>query len=216
MATKANISIDQGSTFSTTINLTDDSGNPLDLSAYSAQAQMRTSYASVNAITFSTTLANGVVSLSLNAATTSTLTRSRYLYDVQLIDSSNNVTRVLEGTVYVDPAITHANTTNTYYTMYLSTVQQTFFPGDTVYQSNGSANITATVYYVSDPLLGYGSAGTWAGGGTLNTNTSNVVIVKVMNPTGVFAPTGNTTYLLYSSNALANGVVTNVTSTVAE
>jgi hypothetical protein len=138
------------------------------------------------------------------------------MYDVQLTDGSGNVTRVLEGVVYVDPAITHANTTNTYYTMYLQKVQQTFFPGDTVYQSNGSANITATVYYTSDPLLGYGSAGTWAGGGSINTNTSNVVIVKVMNPSGAFAPTGNTGYLLYSSNALANGIVTSVTQTVTE
>ena len=41
MATKANISIDQGTTFTTEILLTDDNGDPLDLSAYTANAQIR-------------------------------------------------------------------------------------------------------------------------------------------------------------------------------
>ena len=76
MATKANLSIDQGSTFNTQIALTDASGNPLNLTAYTAQAELRTSYAAINSVSFGVALSNGQVTLSLNAATTSSLTRS--------------------------------------------------------------------------------------------------------------------------------------------
>ena len=116
MATKANISVDQGATFSTYVSLTDDNGNPLDLTAYSGIACMRTSYASVNAVPFQVSLANGNVTLALDANTTSNMTRPRYLYDLFLIDGSNTYTKVLEGVVYVTPSITHPNTGYTYYT----------------------------------------------------------------------------------------------------
>ena len=100
MATKANINIDQGTTYTTNIALNDDSGNPLDLSAYTGQASIRTSYAAINSASFSVTLSNGQITLSLDSNTTSSLTRSRYLYDVILTDTNGNVTRVLEGGAY--------------------------------------------------------------------------------------------------------------------
>ena len=106
MATKANISIDQGTTFNTVILLTDDSGNPLDLSAYTAESQIRRWYTSSNAFSFETTLSNGQVALSLDANTTSQMTRERYVYDVVLVDSSNTITRVVEGIVTVNPRVT--------------------------------------------------------------------------------------------------------------
>lgn len=106
MATKANISIDQGTTFSTSIVLTDEGGNSLDLSAYSANGQIRRWYSSSNAISFDTSLSSGQVTLSLNAASTALLTRDRYVYDVILTDSSNTITRVVEGIVTVNPRVT--------------------------------------------------------------------------------------------------------------
>ena len=99
MATKANISIDQGSTFNTIVSLTDDNGNPLDLTGYTGQAKMRVTYSSVNSTSFGVALSNGQITLSLDANTTSSLTRPRYLYDVLLTDIHGNVTRVLEGVV---------------------------------------------------------------------------------------------------------------------
>jgi len=214
MATKANINVDQGTTFNTVISLTDDSGNPLDLTGYTANASIRTSYAAVNSTSFSTSLSNGQVILSLDANTTSSLKRSRYLYDVILTDIHSNVTRVVEGVLYVDPAVTTSAIIPTYYTMVVANVQQKILTGDTVYQSNGTANLTAVVYETDGPpLLGY------AYSNTLNTyanSTSNVMIVKVMNPTGAFAPTGSTNFILYDANTNANGIIMSVTQTVTQ
>jgi hypothetical protein len=105
MATKANISIDQGTSFNTTINLTDDSGNPLDLSAYTANSQLRRWYTSSNSINFGIALANGSIILSMNSATTANLSYQRYVYDVIVTDSTNTVTRVVEGIVTVNPRV---------------------------------------------------------------------------------------------------------------
>jgi hypothetical protein len=213
MATKANINIDQGTSFNTIISLTDESGNPLNLSAYTGQAKLRVSYASVNSTSFNVTLANGQIYLALDANTTSTLTRSRYIYDVILTDGSGNVTRVLEGTVYVDQAVTTPAVVPTYYTMYVANVQGGISTGDTVYQSNGSANLTGVVYETGGPqLLGYSY---YSNAIALYANvTSNSMIVKIMNPSGAFTPTGNTSYILYDANTNANGIIMSVTQTV--
>jgi len=106
MATKANISIDQGATFTTTISLTDESGNLLDLTAYTANAQLRSWYSSSNSVAFTTTLSEGQLILSLNSTSTAALTRNRYVYDVILIDSLQTITRVVEGIVTVNPRVT--------------------------------------------------------------------------------------------------------------
>ena len=105
MATKANITIDQGSSFTTTVNLTDESGNVLDLTGYSAESQIRRWYTSNTAVNFTTALANGVISLSLTANSTANLVYGRYVYDVKLTDPANTVTRVVEGIVTVTPGV---------------------------------------------------------------------------------------------------------------
>jgi len=105
MATKANISIDQGTTFNTIISLTDDSGNPLDLSVYTAESQIRKSYSSSNAVNFNISLSLGEITLSLDSNTSGNLTAGRYVYDVIVTDSSNTITRVVEGIVTVNPSV---------------------------------------------------------------------------------------------------------------
>lgn len=108
MATKVNIVIDQGTDFSTSISLTDSSGAQLDVSGLTAASQIRKSYTSSNATAFTTELSNtaGTLTLSLNNATTSTLSSGRYVYDVELTDQSSVVTRILEGIVTVTPEVT--------------------------------------------------------------------------------------------------------------
>jgi hypothetical protein len=105
MATKANITIDQGTTFNTQIELTDDAGNMLDLSAYTAESQIRKSYTSTTAVNFVVNLTTGFVNLSLDANTTANMAAGRYVYDTILTDGSNNVTRVVEGIVTVTPRV---------------------------------------------------------------------------------------------------------------
>jgi hypothetical protein len=216
MASKANINIDQGSTFNTVVSLTDDYGNALDLSAYSGKAQIRTSYASVNSISFGVALANGQVTLSLDSNTTSSMTRSRYVYDLLLTDGSNNVTRVLEGVIYVDPTVTRAPISNAYYTMYVANTQSVFYAGDIVYQSNGTANVTGVVYWSETPL-GFGSVGSPVQPGNRMIDANVVSIIKVTTSTNnVFVPTGITSYKIYDANTSANGIIMSVTQTTGE
>lgn len=107
MALKGNISIDQGTDFSTTINVTDDNGDAVDLTSYTGAAQMRKHYTSSNSTSFVvSTTSGGEVSLSMNAAVTGALVPGRYVYDCEITDSSNTVSRLVEGIVTVTPQVT--------------------------------------------------------------------------------------------------------------
>ena len=107
MAIKANIVIDQGTDFSTTINVTDDNGDAVDLSTYTGAAQLRKHYTSSNSTSFAvSTSSGGVVTLSMNAAVSGNLTPGRYVYDCEITDSSNTVSRLVEGIVTVTPQVT--------------------------------------------------------------------------------------------------------------
>lgn len=108
MATKANLTIDQGASFSTTTTLTDTDGNPIDLTNYSGAAQMRKTYTSSSAVTFNVSLGGtlGTVVLSLSANATANVAAGRYVYDVELTDNTGLVSRVFEGIVTVNPNVT--------------------------------------------------------------------------------------------------------------
>lgn len=108
MATKANLIIDQGASYSTTITITDDDGNIIDLTNYTGAAQMRKHYTSSNAINFTVTLGGveGTVALGLSANATANAVAGRYVYDVELTHSSGQVSRILEGIVTITPNVT--------------------------------------------------------------------------------------------------------------
>jgi hypothetical protein len=108
MATKANIVVDQGTTFSTSINLTDDDGNPVDLTGYTGRSQMRKHYTSTNSQSFSVSLNSqqGSITLSMSANQTSNIVPGRYVYDVEIASGANVISRVVEGIVTVTPEVT--------------------------------------------------------------------------------------------------------------
>lgn len=108
MAIKANLVIDQGSTFSATIDLTDATGAVFNLTNYTVAAQMRKNYTSSTATNFVTsqTGETGKINLSLIQSTTAALEPGRYLYDVEITSSGGVITRVVEGIVTVTPGIT--------------------------------------------------------------------------------------------------------------
>lgn len=107
MATKVNLIIDQGTTFVTAVTFNDESGSAIDFSSYTGQAQMRKHFTSSNSTSFSVSLSNnGVVSLSLTANQTSNLVAGRYVYDLEVVDSSNIISRLIEGIVTVTPNVT--------------------------------------------------------------------------------------------------------------
>jgi hypothetical protein len=109
MATTRNLTIDQGTTFSISIELSDAIDNPLDLTEYTIRAQLRKSYGSNTFTQFSTSSGenpeNGVITLSLTSVQTTSLRPGRYVYDIE-IQNDDGVTRVLEGIITVTPEVT--------------------------------------------------------------------------------------------------------------
>lgn len=107
MATTANLVIDQGTTFTTTINLTNDDGTEKDLTDYTVSSQIRKSYYTNTYTAFTTAKADltGEITLSLTATQTSALKAGRYVYDLE-ITSSEETVRVIEGIVTVTPEVT--------------------------------------------------------------------------------------------------------------
>ena len=108
MAIKANLLIDQGSDFSTEIDVLDDNGDPVVLTGFTGAAQMRKHYTSSTSTAFNVTInaGDGTVTLSMNAATSSAVSPGRYVYDCELTSSSNVVSRLVEGIVTVTPQVT--------------------------------------------------------------------------------------------------------------
>ena len=109
MAAKADIVVDQGTTFTTTLNLTDDNGLPIDLTGYTVKSQIKRWYTSSTSVSFTTTVPqpnNGIIILSLVANTTGSMSYGRYVYDVITVSSTNVVTRVVEGILTVTPEVT--------------------------------------------------------------------------------------------------------------
>jgi hypothetical protein len=205
MASKANLVMDQGSNFSATITLTDGDGNLIDMSGFTGSSQMRKSYSSVNStsigVTINTTAAT--ITLTLDSPNTALITPGRYVYDVDIMSSLNVTSRILEGIVTVTPAVTKSENNPTYYSLLVANVQGSFYTGDIVYQSNGSANISGVVYK-SELLL---------------TEIANTMVIKISSSNGAFIPSANSAVRIYSansvSNTIANGSILTVTRLVA-
>lgn len=105
----AELTIDQGTTFQTSIDLANDDGTAINVANYTFQSQIRKSYYSSNATANLTVTvvdeANGNVTLSLTAAQTANITPGRYLYDVKMTSSGSVTTRIVEGIVTVTPQV---------------------------------------------------------------------------------------------------------------
>jgi hypothetical protein len=107
VAIKANIVIDQGTDYTTAINVTDEYDVAIDLTGYTGAAQMRKHYTSTAQTAFTVTVANnGVVTLTMNSATTNAISSGRYVYDCELRSSANIASRLIEGIVTVTPQVT--------------------------------------------------------------------------------------------------------------
>ena len=109
MATINNLYIDQGTTYTATIQVFDSTGDPLNLAGFTAAAQIRKNYAtntvSANFIAEVLDAANGTLNLSLTRGDTGNLKYGRYVYDVE-ITSGNTTLRAAEGIVVVNPQVT--------------------------------------------------------------------------------------------------------------
>lgn len=108
MATKANLKIDQGADFATSITLTDDDGTVLNLTGYTGESHIRKYYTSTTHKSFTVSVGanTGVVELELDANTSNNMEFGRYVYDVELTASDGTVSRIMEGIVTITPGVT--------------------------------------------------------------------------------------------------------------
>lgn len=111
MAAFVELYIDQGTDFSSTINLTDDVTNmPINVYGYSVTSEFKRSYYSANAAgSFVCTLSdwyNGEITLSLSGGASANIKAGRYLFDVKVKDRANTVSRVVEGIINILPQVT--------------------------------------------------------------------------------------------------------------
>ena len=107
MAIKANLVIDQGADYSTSVSLTDEDGNIVPLNNYTVSAQIRKTYSSSDSFSFTAVVREelGEISLSLTDTQTANITAGRYVYDV-FITNSGITSRIVEGIVTVTPRVT--------------------------------------------------------------------------------------------------------------
>ena len=108
MAVYANLYIDQGSTFASTVTVEAPNGLLFDLTGYTARGQIRKSYSSTTAVDFTTSITSpttGEINIALDAETTAGMKPGRYQFDIEIVRDTT-VQRVIEGQVEVNPRVT--------------------------------------------------------------------------------------------------------------
>lgn len=104
-----NLIIDQGADFQQTFDLTATNGQPLNLTGYTAAAQMRKHSGSKKAYEFTVTFTDresGQIKLSMVDTTTRLIKSGRYVFDIILTDSNLEKVKVLEGQVLLRSSVT--------------------------------------------------------------------------------------------------------------
>ena len=112
MATISNIFINQGANFTTTVTISDSDGSALDLTSYTALAQIRKTYESTTATNFTSTFdadrTTGKITISLTDTQTTALSYGRYVYDLLITSVGGDKTRVVEGIATVNPSVSRS------------------------------------------------------------------------------------------------------------
>jgi len=110
---KLNLTLSQGATWNVSLTYNDGDGDPINLTGFSARMQARNFYTSestvfdidsTNDITLGGTA--GTIQISVDAATTAAIGAAQYVYDMEIVSGSGEVTRLIEGTLIVTPEVT--------------------------------------------------------------------------------------------------------------
>jgi hypothetical protein len=105
----ANLFFDKGTTFSSDVDVTDNAGNPLDLTDWTPSGYMSKGYSTTQSkvpFTFYTDNANGVITIVLTPTQTAALDAGRYVYNVDITSrSDNSVIGVVEGIITVNDSL---------------------------------------------------------------------------------------------------------------
>jgi hypothetical protein len=104
------IEIHQGSTFSKTLTLTDDSDVAINVAADDFRGQVRKRHSSTDIqaeFEFDNTAgASGVVTWTLTSTVTAGMTSGSSVYDVEWVKASGVVVRLVEGVADITPEVT--------------------------------------------------------------------------------------------------------------
>lgn len=109
MAIYSDFTIDQGSNFTTTVNVTGPDGAPLNLELFTVRGKLRKSWTSPNAMSFDAVVedaAEGKITLTLLSVQTLALRSGRYVYDAEIVSSTGDVIRIIEGQITITPSVT--------------------------------------------------------------------------------------------------------------
>ena len=104
-----NFIIDQGATFTRQLTVKDND-SAMDLTGYSVESKMRSTHDSSTVVgTFTCTISNasgGIITMSMPASTTAAIEEFIYVYDIEITSGADVVTRLMQGTVTVNPEVT--------------------------------------------------------------------------------------------------------------
>ena len=109
MADYSNLTVDQGTDFTASVDVTDTDGDALNLTGFTVAGQVRRSYYSSSATNLTCAVSNatsGIITVSLSATQSDAMKPGRYVYDVEITNSGGTKTRVLEGQLEIMPGVT--------------------------------------------------------------------------------------------------------------
>lgn len=115
MADIYNTTIDQGATWQRVVIYNDSNNDPVNITNYNAAMQLRTSpLAATPALTLDNGVNGGIVingpagqlSITATATQTGNLQPLKYTYDLEIYAPSGVVTRLMQGTILVNPETT--------------------------------------------------------------------------------------------------------------
>lgn len=103
------LTADQGTSFESRLDLTNDDGTAINVTDYVFLSQIRKSYYS-NTPTANITITvddanNGVIRMSMDPSVTANIKAGRYVYDLKMTSANNVTTRVIEGVITVTPQV---------------------------------------------------------------------------------------------------------------
>ena len=177
MATIANFNIDQGSTFSTTVNVESSTAGLFQLNNYTARGKLRKSYSSSKYVSFTCSInenspSQDTISISLTSAQTKAMKPGRYVYDIEIFSSSGEVIRVLEGQAEILASATQANPLSE--GIEFKYTEENFVVHKMYHPTTG-AEVTANTYAEHTTYMGQGYVHVYpiGGGGTASENAQS-------------------------------------------
>ena len=104
-----NFILEQGATFTRTLTVKENN-SAMNLTGYSVASKMRSTHdSSTVAGTFTCTIsdaANGKITMAMTNSTTAAIEEGIYVYDLEITSGAGTVTRLMQGTVTVNPEVT--------------------------------------------------------------------------------------------------------------